>query len=456
MLTMLSRHQYSDQIYTLRLPGLRLYIVNNSQLISLIERQTKIFSFAPIESQATAMVLGTSMSTNEIMARDPGSKKNHFAAFRNTIRPVLSRGPILDTMLRRSFETMASSIGILSSPGRGQKINLAKWTGHEIVQAGTNAEYGEVNPFKDPQVEQSWHNFVAGLPILVSGFIPWVLARKSLQAREHLALRFLSYFQNGWHVSLGSGAVMARLRYNTATGMPLADTARGEVGACMALLNNTIPGAFWIIYHIYSDVTVLQDIRHELITNVVRPGNGDEDNGTRMIDAESVLSACPILQSTMQEVFRFRGIGTGMVRSVLEDQMLDGRFYLKKGSLIFAPNSVQHFAPSFWGDDCEEFDHRRFLSQAAGGKAANAKFLRIFGGGGAYCPGRYFASSLLLIFAALVSLQLEIQPTRGQKWKDITTEKPFGLGIATGFLVPDHDLEVEISAVSNEKWRVKF
>ncbi|KAI0854944.1 cytochrome P450 oxidoreductase [Xylaria cubensis] len=449
-------HQYGDQIYTLRLPGLRLYIVNNNQLISLIERQTKTISFAPIESQATAMVLGTSMSTNKIMARDPGSRKNHFAAFRRTIRPVLSRGPILDGMLRRSFDTMASSIGIHLSLRLGQKVKLVEWTGHEIAQAGTNAEYGEVNPFKDPQVEQSWHNFIAGLPILVSGFIPWVLARKSLQAREHLSLRFLSYFQNGWHVSQGSGAVLARLRYNTATGMSLADTARGEVGACMALLNNTIPGAFWLIYHIYSDVTVLQDIRHELITNAVRLENSDEDDGTRMIDAESVLSACPVLQSTMQEVFRFRGIGTGMVRSVLEDQILDSQFYLKKGSLIFAPNSVQHFAPSFWGGDCEEFDYRRFLPKAAGGRAANAKFLRIFGGGGAYCPGRHFASSLLLIFAALVSLQLEIQPTQGQKWEDITTEKAFGLGIATGFLVPDHDLEVEISALSNKKWLVNF
>ncbi|KAH9988971.1 cytochrome P450 oxidoreductase [Xylariaceae sp. FL0662B] len=449
-----TRDKYGHPIYTLRFPGLRLYVVNASSLISIIDRQTQTISFAPIESQATAAVLGTSKTTNEIMARKPGSDQNHFAVFRKTVRPVLARGPSLEAMFKRSFQTMSISLGEQLTLGSSKETKLLAWAGYEITLAGTNAEYGEANPFRDSYVEQAWQKFVAGLPIFVSGFFPSVFARESIQAREYLVERFLRYFRDGRHHLEGSGAVLTRLKHNAAAGMPLADTARGEVGACMALLNNTIPGVFWVIYHIYSDPAVLRDLRHELFSNAVRI---DDVVGTHTLDLARVRSACPILQSTVQEVFRFRGIGTGMVRSILEDQILGGQYLLKKGSLLFAPNSVQHFAASLWGPKCDQFDHRRFLRPDGGlTSLKSTSALRIFGGGATYCPGRHFASGQLLVFAAMVALWADIRPVKGKDWGDVKTEKSFGLGIATGFLMPDNDLEVEISPAGNKIWRVEL
>ncbi|KAI1445928.1 cytochrome P450 oxidoreductase [Annulohypoxylon stygium] len=445
--------QYGHAIHTLRLPGFRLYVINASSLIPIIERQTQTISFAPIESQATAAVLGTSNTTNEIMAHNPGSDQNHFAVFRKAVRPVLASGPSLDIMFKRSFQSMLLSLDKHLTPGSPKKARLFAWTSHEITLAGTNAEYGEANPFRDSSVEQAWQKFVSGLPIFVSGFFPSIFARGNIQAREYLVQKFLRYFQDDRHLE-SSGAVLTRLKHNAASGMPLTDTARGEVGACMALLNNTIPGVFWLIYHVYSDPVVLQDLRKELLANAVRI---DETTGAHTIDVARVRSACPILQSTMQEVFRFRGIGTGMVRSVLEDQILDGRYLLKKGSLLFAPNSVQHFATALWGPGCGRFDHRRFVRSGkgpTGSKSASA--LRIFGGGNAYCPGRHFAGGQLLVFAAMVALRADIRPVNGWDWKDVTAEKSFGLGIATGFLMPDNDLEVEILPTGNQTWLLEL
>ncbi|EFY96984.1 Cytochrome P450 CYP5327B1 [Metarhizium robertsii ARSEF 23] len=445
------RNEHGHPIYTLRLPGWRLYVVNANSLIPIIERRTRTISFAAVESKAAAAVLGTSKTTNEIMARDPGRTQNHFASFRKTVRPVLAPGSAtLDAMFKRSFHTMSLSLDEQLTPGSPRSVQLLAWTGHEITMAGTYGEYGGANPFQDPFVEQAWLKFVAGLPVLVCGFFPSIFARQSVQAREFLAQRFLCYFKENHHLG-GSGAVLARLRHNTESGMPLTDTARGELGACLALLNNTIPGFFWLVYHIFSDHGVLQDLREEL-AGAVRVGA----DGVRTIHVARVRSCCPILQSTVQEVLRFRGIGTGMVRSVLQDQFLDSQYLLKKGSLVFAPNAVQHFAPALWGLDCNRFNHRRFLRPGGQGvRSASSSVLRIFGGGSTQCPGRHFARGQLLVFAAMLVLRANIRPVRGG-WSCIKAEKSFGLGIATGFLMPDADLEVEISPTGEQTWRVDF
>lgn len=134
-----------------------MYVVNDKALISAIERDTRTLSFAPIEAQAAAAVLGTSKVTNNIMAHDPGSDQNHFAVFRKAVRPVLAPGPHLNTMFQRSFRTMSLSLDPqLTSAERTTNVNLLAWIRHEITLAGTDAEYGEANPFRDPSIEESW------------------------------------------------------------------------------------------------------------------------------------------------------------------------------------------------------------------------------------------------------------------------------------------------------------
>ncbi|KAK7987042.1 25-hydroxycholesterol 7-alpha-hydroxylase [Apiospora saccharicola] len=362
------RDRYGFPIYTLRLPGLRVYVVNDRSLISAIERSTRTLSFAPIEAQAAAAVLGTSKVTNEIMAHDPGSDQNHFAVFRKAVRPVLAPGPHLNAMFQRSFQTMSLSLDAQLTSAEPTKVDLLAWIRHEITLAGTDAEYGEANPFRDPSIEESWH----------------------ILARERLVQRFLDYFEQAHHITGGSGAVHTRLRHNAAAGMPLADTARGEVGACMAFLNNTVPGAFWVLYHMYADPAVLRHVREELLAHAVVKDDDDNDNH-HTLNVDSVLSACPILKSTVHEVFRVRGIGTGMVRRVLADQRLgDSGYLLKKGALVFAPNSVQHQhldrTRAWSGADCDRFDHRRFLQPNGGGGLKGTSALRIFGGGGVLLP----------------------------------------------------------------------
>lgn len=279
----------------------------------------------------------------------------------------------------------------------------------------------------------------------MSRFAPSIIAKKSLDAREFLAQRFERYFSEGSHLQ-GSASLLARTKHGITTGLPAPDRARGEVGACMALHNNTVPGAFWLLYHIFSDPLVLGECRRELEQTAVR----HRDNGKPVLDFDAVTSACPILLSTLHEVFRYRAIGTVTARQVTEDHTLNGTYLLKSGSLVLIPNTVQHFNTAIWGADAGAFDHRRFLElQVPGAKSSTSRrygpsTLRAFGGGPLLCPGRHFAIGEILAFAAMMVLRFEISPVHGRRWEDLRVEESYGLGIAKVFLLPENDLEVQV------------
>lgn len=222
----------------------------------------------------------------------------------------------------------------------------------------------------------------------------------------------------------------------------------------MALHNNTVPGAFWLIYHIFSDPVVLRECRRELEQTITR----FDDNGKPVIDFNDLASSCPILLSTLHEVFRFRAIGTITVRQVLEDHHLNGTYLLKRGSFVLIPNTVQHFNTAIWGPDAGTFNYRRFL-ELPGSKSNSTSrrygpsTLRAFGGGPLLCPGRHFAIGEILAFAAMMVLRFDVSPASGRRWEDLRVENSYGMGVAKVFLLPENDLEVEVRPRGNE-WMI--
>ncbi len=159
-----------------------------------------------------------------------------------------------------------------------------------------------------------------------------------------------------------------------------------------------------------------------------------------MVDLECLKGSCPVLGSTLQEVMRFRGVGTLIIRRVMEDYLLAGRWALKKGAVLLMPNLVQQYDPAVWGPDAGQFDHMRFVKKKKGPKS-----FHIFGSGSTLCPGRHFATTEMLAFAALMVLQFDVRPRMGG-WAMPRTDGCFGLGVARVFLMPDSDFEVDIVA----------
>lgn len=286
------------------------------------------------------------------------------------------------------------------------------------------------------------------------GLFPRLFARKAFKARKHLTDAFIRYLKAGNHEQ-SSALTQSRYQHNIRFGLTPEDAAAIEVGGLFAVLGNTGPAFFWFIHHLFSDSAVLEECRAELEA-LVEADAAKQEYSTIVIT--SVKNKCPVLLSTLQEVLRYRSI-TVFARMVLENEkLLDGKIHLQKGSMLMVPLTVLHSDPEAWGPTASVFDHRRFLpgSQDRTGRAGKG-IPRLsyspFGGGHVLCPGRHFAMTKMLAFAALLILRFDIIP-EGKKWKEPTIENS---SLAGAFPVPDDPIRVKIRPRDpSRRWRVQL
>ena len=246
----------------------------------------------------------------------------------------------------------------------------------------------------------------------------------------------MNYFSAGGHEK-GSALIRARYQHSVDYNVSLEDIARFEMGGAMAILTNTIPCAFWVLWHFLSHAEALEECRHELY----RLCKIEDSSVT--IDISKINTFCPIMLSTLREVLRVHGTGTS-VRVVQEDHLLEDKYLLKKGNTLMIPGPVQHSSRAVYGESVNEFKHKRFIPTE--GKRLNPVGFRGFGGGATLCPGRHFASTEIIAFAALMILRFDVKPVKG-KWVRPTTDKA---GMQATVPPPDHDVEVEITLREGE------
>ncbi|OAK95751.1 cytochrome P450 [Phaeosphaeriaceae sp. SRC1lsM3a] len=282
--------------------------------------------------------------------------------------------------------------------------NLFEWIKHEVTLITTDSVYGPSNPFRTSNVEQSFWTFESGIMVMLVGLGNF--AKETLRAREALVKGLQQYFVNGSYIE-GAGITKARYEFNANNNIPPADIARFELGGVIALLTNIVPTCFWMVYHVYSDPAILASCREE-IAKVTRQSTSAEGQRTCVVDIAGVENSCPTLLATMREVLRFRTVGTS-ARLVMEDHMLNGEYLLKKGGLVMLPGPVQHSDTTVWGANALEFDHTRFMQPD---KRIPAAAFRAFGGGASLCPGRHFATTIILNFTAMLVMKSDVIPER--------------------------------------------
>ena len=87
------------------------------------------------------------------------------------------------------------------------------------------------------------------------------------------------------------------------------------------------------------------------------------------------------------------------------------------------------------------------------GKRPNPVAFRGFGGETTLCPGRHFATTEILAFAAMMILRFDIEPVSG-KWAAPTTYKASAQNMVPQ---PDTDIEVKINVrkgYEHKQWTV--
>ena len=269
---------------------------------------------------------------------------------------------------------------------------------------------------------------------------PSITARKGHRGRQTIATAFAKYYRNGGHES-GSTITKERYQISSKYDVSIEDIAKFDCGHSMAILVNTVPAVFWMIYYIYSNPEVLEELRQELpAISVLKPN----DHSIRKLDISQIKTSCPILISTFQEVLRHRGMYNA-VRQVMEDTVLDGKYLLKKGGMVQMPTRVIHTDPEIWDPDVRQFQNKRFLRQGKPShhRPNNAAALLAFGSGNSLCPGRHFATTEIMTVVAMFLLRCEVRPAMGGEWKAPTCGNT---NIAAAIMEPDFDIPVVIEA----------
>ncbi|KAK4169789.1 25-hydroxycholesterol 7-alpha-hydroxylase [Cladorrhinum sp. PSN259] len=442
-------------IFTLPMPGQKMYIITKPELVHEALKQYKILAWPPIAIKFSAAVCGTGKETDKLLMDSVTTGSGFAAEIFTTLHAALKPGPNLDDMNRIMIGELARELDEIHQPPLAgerpwaPRVSLYEWTRKLITVATTRSVFGPLNPYDDPENAKAFWEFERNILSLVLG-LPRMLAQKPIAAREKLAKAFVEYYKAGGHEK---GSVLTRNRHDVATGggISLEDVARFEVGGTMALIANTLPATFWMLCFVYSHPGLLEELREE-IDACVKTTLDTDCKVCKTIDITTVKSQCPLLVSTYQEMLRHRSMTTS-VRQVEQDTYLD-KWLLKKGALVQIPGYVIHNDPSVWGSNCHEFDPRRFLAEEKGNRPRAVAF-RAFGGGKTLCPGRHFVTNEILTVAALFAARFDMKPVGGE-WKLPSIDNS---PIAGAVLNPDNDIDVEITlrgGMEGVKWNVSL
>ncbi|KAL8803317.1 MAG: hypothetical protein Q9200_006275 [Gallowayella weberi] len=388
----------------------------------------------------------------------PGSGNGDLLLETNRImHRCLGPGPSLEEMERVALTRMLQYFGELSK--HGAVIDLFAWLRTVVTVASTEAIYGSQNPFsRRPELEQAVWDWEYDLTRLLLGPTSSIFARKGFRARSRFVDAMIDYLEWRGHEE-GSDLVKARYQAGIACGLSIPEIARFEIGSIMGVLVNSTPTLFWLLIHIYSNPTLLSDLRSEMWAQTMWKCNQTPESKTCSIDVPTLHQRYPLLASTYQETLRFHTHNSSS-RMVMQDSVLAKRYRLKAGSIILIPGATIHALPSLWGEDADQFNPCRFLksTREEDKRKQHPGAFRSFGGGVSLCPGRHFATTEICAAAAMFVSRFDMSPVDAD-WKEVDWPIPsMEVGrITSAIPLPKGGISVKVGVREHmEEWEWSF
>ncbi|KAI6369736.1 hypothetical protein MCOR25_004365 [Pyricularia grisea] len=425
-------------IFTILMPGRRIYVITKPDLVVQVDKKHKYFSFGPVVRDFSRDTFGLGKEATEILAQNMFGEHGNWGLCEEMVsgmREALKPGDDLDKMNRIMAEEVSRSLDE-TKPDPGSEfrvIKLGEWVAHVVTLATTKSVYGTHNPFVRKDVRDAFWIFEDHVISLLVHPFPQYACKKAIKARKFVTDALADYYING-HQKEGSALARARFDYSVRNNVPVEDIARFELGGTIAILVNTLPSCYWMLLLVHLYPELLRELQKEVDAALLI----DEERGQITIDITSVKNNCPLLLSTFKESLRYRGMGTAL-RIVTKDIELGG-YLLKKDSMVQIPLQVIHSDKGNWGDDPLSFDPYRFV-KVPGKKLPDDSGYRSFGGGKHLCPGRFFATNEILAVVSLFISRYVMRPKDGGDWILPTTKNS---NAARQILQPDFDMEVEV------------
>ncbi|KAL8721478.1 MAG: hypothetical protein Q9225_001857 [Loekoesia sp. 1 TL-2023] len=421
----------------------KVYVVTDPELVNSVNRSSRVLAFNPFIAQLGKRITGHDEATSRIIQHNlngengPGYVTEIHDGTVAALMDPKSVQSISYTMLRE-FSSYLSRLK------QKNEIGLFAWIRQVMTRCNTTAIYGQANPLNgdSKKLDQIFWDFDENLNLLMLNIFPSILTPKGNSARAKLGSGFQEYF-NQYVPGQTKSSLMTLTRHliNNKYNLDIWNAARLEVGVLLGVLANIIPTTFWLITHIYSDTTLLQQIRQEIESTSV----DHRDNGAApTLKVLTMRERCTLLHATLREVLRHHALGSS-VRFVREDIYLDGKYLLRKDGIVQMPMSVLHADRAVWGDDIGVFRPSRFLKpsenhDSSGDLKQTPSAFRPFGGGTSMCPGRHLVTMGTMAVAAYMILQFDLEPVDGA-W---ALPRPKQESLATNVFPPERDIQVRI------------
>lgn len=134
---------------------MKVYVVSSTEIVRLIQRNDKTISFDPLLNVSIRIFSGIKNKRTEQLMLDKSSGGEGLnAEIMHAMTPTLIGEP-LDRMNSIMMQTVGSFIGDLADK---PTIDLYRWVRDMITAASTEATYGPMNPYKDPEiVDAFWY-----------------------------------------------------------------------------------------------------------------------------------------------------------------------------------------------------------------------------------------------------------------------------------------------------------
>ncbi|CAH0038147.1 unnamed protein product [Clonostachys solani] len=423
-------------IFTLGVPKSKIYIVTSPQLISAIDRRSKTISFAPYVVQFAKRMLKPSQHAIEKLGENLLEEKGPVGLRPETLKAMhdsLVPGPNLDAISKvmlRGISTYLDPASVQESSGSG-RIRLFEWTRRFVTRASTDAVYGpEKNPFHDPEVYDAFWTIDEQFILLGLNVLPGLITPRGSRARKLFFDAMHRYYSEDGP-STASALIRSRHAVSLQHGLSQTDMEHFNLSVSYGLLVNTVPTAAWVLYHVYSDESLLASLRRDIGAFVRR-----EEEATASINLPEVIAGCRLLDSLVREVLRVHSTNASG-RVVLRDTLIDDRYMLKEGATLLTPSAELHRNADVWGPTASAFDAGRFLGQ----KKVPGSAYRAFGSGASVCPGRFFATNEISAILVMMLPRYDVSPAHGRSWVVPKTKSH----ITTSIMTPVEDIEVRIT-----------
>ncbi|KAI0451595.1 cytochrome P450 [Xylaria acuta] len=440
-------------IFTLNLPRAKMYVVTLPSLVAACDRQARVISFAPYVVDFARRILVTSQHGIDLLSKDlleengpVGLRPETLKAISNSLMP----GESLEELTRGILEHVSSFLESPSNIGEGKDVHLFHWTRQFLSLASTDVMYGPKNPMRNSKVMDAFWATDKDFALLGLMVLPNLIAPVGSRGRKLFFAAFREYY-TGSSLNEASNFVKARYTVNRKHGVTLEDIAQFDLGVCTGLLVNSVPAICWTFCHVYSNRTLLGDLRRGIEAVVFRKGRPLKSS-TTTVNIPQVTRDFPLLGSLVKEVLRIQS-NNASARFLLQDTRIqdgDGLTYLlKKDAFLVVPSAPIHNNQDIWGPTAHSFDPIRFLRQE-GHKGSGATY-RTFGGGNALCPGRHLALHEITGTLIMMVLKYDLDPLEGI-WEIPRTRHHF----STSILTPVKDILVRIKPrkdVSHISWK---